>query len=194
MKNLIQKAILKAMEIHKGEVRKGDGKTPYVLHPIEVGIILSHYTTDENLISAAILHDIVETGKATIEEIKNEFGEEIAKLVEALTENGTIQNWTERKGENIGRLRNFKDAYIIKAADSLANMKDLISAIENEGENVWNKFNAPKGLKMAYFTMILEDLEKILPIDLLKNYISTLKDLEYSHLIAGNTSEIGYKV
>lgn len=193
MKNIIQKAILKAMEVHKEEVRKGDGRTPYVLHPIEVGIILSHYTTDENLISAAILHDVLETGKVTPDELKNEFGEETAKLVEVLTENKTIKDWADRKNENLARLRNFKTAYIIKAADSLANMRDLVSAIESQGEKVWGIFNAPKEMKMSYYRIILEDLEKELPIDLLKNYISTMKDLEYSHLITKSKEQIGYK-
>ena len=49
------------MAVHQGEVRKGDGETPYVLHPLEVGITVSHYTTDEILIAGAILHDVVET-------------------------------------------------------------------------------------------------------------------------------------
>ena len=53
MKNVIQKAILKAMEAHQGQVRKGDGKTPFVLHPLEVGIILSRYTSNEILITSA---------------------------------------------------------------------------------------------------------------------------------------------
>jgi len=82
MTNLIQKAILTAMKAHEGEVRKGDGEIPYIVHPLEVGITFSYYTTDvESLVACAILHDILENGKANYEEIKTEFGEDIANIV-----------------------------------------------------------------------------------------------------------------
>lgn len=192
MQNLIQKAILKAMEAHQGQVRKGDGKTPYVLHPLEVGIILSRYTSNEALITSAILHDVVEDGNVKLEDLKSDFGEEVAGLVSALTEDKTIQDWAERKGENLSRLVNNKVAYIIKAVDALVNMRDLFTAIESQGDEVWGKFNAPKQMKMNYFERIMEDLKSDMPNDLLKEYVSALKDLQYSHLIANKISDLGF--
>jgi len=58
--NLVEKALIKAIELHKGQVRKGDGKIPYVVHPIEVGIIVARYTNNPELVASAILHDTVE--------------------------------------------------------------------------------------------------------------------------------------
>lgn len=192
MQNLIQKAILKAMEVHQGQVRKGDGKTPYVLHPLEVGVILSHYTSSEVLIASAILHDVVEDGNVKIDDFKNEFNEDVASIVLVLTEDKTIQDWVQRKGEHLSRLANNKTAYIIKAVDALVNMRDLFTAVESQGDAVWGKFNAPKQLKMNYFERILDDLKTEMPSDLLKEYVSALKDLQYSHLIANNDSVIGF--
>lgn len=193
MENLIQKAILKAMAVHEGQTRKGDGKTPYILHPLEVGLIIARYTTNEILISSAILHDVIESGKVSEEELKEEFGEEIATLVKYLTEDRTIKDWTERKKENLSRLANSLAAYIIRAADALANMRDLFLAVQSQGEGVWEKFNAPKEAKMSYFERILDDLKGDLPSDFIERYVSALKDLQYSHLLARQTSELGFK-
>jgi len=192
MQNLIQKAILKALVAHAGQVRKGDGKTPYVLHPLEVGIILSRFTSSEVLISAAILHDVVEDGNVGIDDIKVEFGEEVKLDVAALTEDKNITDWAERKVDNLNRLLNNKTAYIIKAVDALVNMRDLFTAIESGGEAVWKKFNAPKELKMQYFERILNDIKTDMPNDLLKEYVSALKDLQYSHLLVSNRSDLGF--
>lgn len=192
MKNIIQKAILKAIEAHAGHVRKGDGKTPFVLHPLEVGIILSRYTSNAILITSAILHDVVEDGNIKIEDLKNEFDEEIANLVSILTEDKTIKDWIERKNEHLARLQNNKTVYIIKAVDVLVNMRDLFSAVEAQGDVVWGKFNATKAMKMSYFERILEDTKTDMPNDLLKEYVSALKDLEYSHLIVDKVSNLGF--
>jgi len=74
MENLIQKAIKKAIELHAGQVRKGDGKTPYAVHAIEVGMRVAILTNHEKLIAAAILHDTVEDCGYTASELKADFG------------------------------------------------------------------------------------------------------------------------
>ncbi len=193
MKNIIQKAILMAMEAHKGQVRKGDGKTPYVLHPLEVGILISNYTAHEDLITIAILHDVIEDGKIKEEKIKEEFGEDIAYGVSLMTENKNIKDWAERKGEHLRRLSDNKIIYLIKAVDALVNMRDLFRTIAEYGEKTWKKFNAPKESKLAYFEKILSDIKADLPPTLLENYVSALKDLQYSHLLEHKTEEIGFK-
>lgn len=192
MKNIIQEAISKAMVIHEGQVRKGDGKTPYILHPLEVGIILSRYTSSPILIAAGILHDVLEDSNTKLEELRKEFGSEVADLVAVLTEDKTIGEWVERKGEHLARLTNNKTAYIIKAVDALVNMRDLFNAIESLGEKVWENFNATKQLKMNYFERILEDVKDSMPNDLLKDYVSAIKDLEYSDLITSKQSNLGF--
>jgi len=91
------------------------------------------------------------------------------------------------------KINNFKVAYHIKVIDSLVNMKELLSAIKSQGQEVWQKFNAPKEQKMQYFAIILNDVKQELPNVLLEKYIATLKDLEYSHLLVENKEIIGFK-
>jgi len=181
--NLVEKALIKAIELHKGQVRKGDGKIPYVVHPIEVGIIVARYANIPELVSAAILHDTVEDCGYSTDDIEEEFGVEVKNLVSSLTEDKTIIDWAERKGENIKRLRLNQDAYFIKSVDALANMRSLFTALKEEGSVVWSRFNAPKEQKMDYFKIILQDTEEFLPKKLLEEYVSALKDLEYSEFL-----------
>jgi len=189
--NLIQKAILTTIKAHEGQVRKGDNKTPYVLHPLEAGIIISNYTSSESLIATAILHDVIEESNITYEDIKKEFSEEIADSVKLLTQDKSIENWEERKAENLARLSSNMTIYIIKTIDALVNMKDLFYAIQTQGESVWERFNASKELKMQYFERILSDTKASLPTDLLERYVSALKDLQYSHLLP-KENKIGF--
>ena len=53
--NLVEKALIKAVELHKGQVRKGGGNIPYVVHPIVVGIIVTQYSNSPELIAGGIL-------------------------------------------------------------------------------------------------------------------------------------------
>jgi len=189
--NLIQKAILTTIKAHEGQVRKGDGKTPYVLHPLEAGIIISNYTSNESLIVTAMLHDVIEDGNITYEDIEKDFSKEIADSVKLLTEDKSIKEWEKRKAENLARLSSNMTIYIVKAVDALVNMKDLFYAVQTHGESVWERFNAPKDLKMQYFERILQETKASLPIDLLEKYVSSLKDLQYSHLLPKD-SKLGF--
>lgn len=193
MNNIVEKALIKAIELHRGQVRKGDGKIPYVVHPVEVGIIVARYTNSPELVAAAILHDTVEDCKYFIEELEREFGSEIKNTVSSLTEDKSIIDWTDRKNENLKRLRLNQDAYFVKSADALANMRSLLAALVEHGAVVWSHFNAPKEKKMEYFKVILQDTEDFIPKKHLEEYVSALKDLEYSEFLEKKTS-LGFSV
>ncbi len=79
----IQKALDFAIKAHEGQKRKSG--EDYVIHPILVAVITSYFNDNEDVITAAILHDIVEDTDYTIWYIKDEFGSEVANLVEGLT-------------------------------------------------------------------------------------------------------------
>jgi len=79
----IKKGLDFAIKAHEGQKRKSG--EDYVIHPILVAAITSFFSSDENVIVAALLHDVIEDTPFTREDIKNEFNEEIANLVEGLT-------------------------------------------------------------------------------------------------------------
>ena len=81
--DLIQKAYNYANEHHKGQ-RRVSGEE-YIIHPLNVAYILADLELDDSTICAALLHDVVEDTPVTHEDIVNEFGEEIAEMVEGVT-------------------------------------------------------------------------------------------------------------
>ena len=95
--NLILKATQFSALKHQNQKRK-DGKTPYVIHPISVAMILSEIggIDDEEILSAALLHDTIEDTDTTADEIDREFGSKISSIVEELTDNKEL-SYSERK-------------------------------------------------------------------------------------------------
>jgi GTP pyrophosphokinase len=126
---LIEKAYNLSKQAHEGQERvSGD---PYITHPVEVGCILAELEMDESSIAAGILHDTIEDTTFTYEQVKKEFGEEIAELVDGVTKLTKIPYTTKQEiqAENFRKmfLAMAKDirVIIIKLADRLHNMRTL---------------------------------------------------------------------
>ena len=97
---MVKKAIAFATQAHEGQFRKGTTR-PYIVHPLEVGKIVATMTDDEEIISAAILHDTVEDCDGiTVEMIEAEFSVRVAELVAQESEDKS-KSWEERKGTTI---------------------------------------------------------------------------------------------
>ncbi|MEI8215570.1 MAG: bifunctional (p)ppGpp synthetase/guanosine-3',5'-bis(diphosphate) 3'-pyrophosphohydrolase [Eubacteriales bacterium] len=126
---LIERAYLKAEEMHKGQLRKSGEE--YIIHPIEVAKILANLGMDDNTIIAGLLHDAVEDTPYTSKDIKKDFNEEVALLVEGVTKLGSLVYETkeERQAENLRKmfLAMSKDirVLIIKLADRLHNLRTI---------------------------------------------------------------------
>ena len=91
---MINKTIIFATKAHGNQTRKGKGK-PYILHPLEAGIIVSQIKNDEDLICAAILHDVIEDTDITFKMIKEKFNGRIANLVVSESEDKS-KSWKEK--------------------------------------------------------------------------------------------------
>ena len=127
---LIMKAYDYAEGFHKGQLRKSN--EPYIIHPLEVAYIVSTLELDDNAICAALLHDVVEDTPATFDDIKKEFNEEVATLVDGVTKLGKIASYIDKEEEQVENYRKFflamaKDIRVvmIKLADRLHNMRTL---------------------------------------------------------------------
>lgn len=125
----INKAIEMATKAHANQKRKSG--EPYAIHPLEVAIMLAEMEMDEATIIAGLLHDVAEDTEITLEMIKNEFGQEIADLVDGVTKLGRIPYTSkeEIQAENMRKmfLSMAKDirVIIIKLNDRLHNMRTL---------------------------------------------------------------------
>jgi GTP pyrophosphokinase len=104
---------------------------------------------DEQTLAAALLHDVVEDSDTTVEDLRGEFGDAIADIVAALSDDASIESYRDRKNEHRGRVAAIDgDALAIYAADKLTNMTTLAKAIEAEGMRVADEYDVPIGLKL----------------------------------------------
>ena len=133
--SLIEKAYKVASEAHKDQLRKSG--EPYIIHPLYVAIILADLEMDKETIAAGLLHDVVEDTIMTEQEIRQQFGDEVALLVDGVTKlqklqftgNGDQPDRLEMQAENLRKmfLAMAKDirVILIKLADRLHNMRTL---------------------------------------------------------------------
>ncbi len=136
---LIKKAYLFAEKAHFGQCRKSG--EPYIEHPLHTAFILTQIKADVSTIIAGILHDVPEETEYTIEDIKENFGEEVAFLVEGITKLGKIKyRGIERYRENLKKMflavaDDIRIIYI-KFCDRLHNLRTLEALPENKQQRI----------------------------------------------------------
>jgi (p)ppGpp synthase/HD superfamily hydrolase len=146
---LVHAALEKARTAHEGQVRNGSGGMPYVEHPITVAARLDEHGYRGEVLAAALLHDVVEDSNTTLDELREEFGDEVAGMVGALTDDESIDSYRERKAEHRERVAAAKDeALAIYGADKLTNLSTLGAAYAEEGDSVREEFKVPVELKL----------------------------------------------
>jgi (p)ppGpp synthase/HD superfamily hydrolase len=123
-----------ARRVHLGQHRK-QNFAQFVEHPIAVAELISGAGYDGPVLAAAYLHDVVEKTQVEIEEIRERFGPEVAELVEALTDDPSLDDYGERKRELRRRaLASGEKAAAIYAADRISNIADWRSIPPEERE------------------------------------------------------------
>lgn len=128
--NIIRKAYKIAYDAHDGQMRLSG--EPYIIHPLEVAMTLAMLKLDTTTISAALLHDVVEDTRFSLEFITEEFSEDVAMLVDGVTKISSIKNRSKShaQAETLRKmlLATVKDirVIIIKLADKLHNMQTIM--------------------------------------------------------------------
>lgn len=146
---LVADALAVAGEAHAGQIRNGSGGMPYIEHPQAVAALLAEHGFSDEVLAAALLHDVVEDSEMTVGELRERFGEPTAAMVAALSDDESIADYGERKREHRERVRIFDgDALAIYGADKLTNSTTLHRALEREGDAVANEFKVPLELKL----------------------------------------------
>jgi (p)ppGpp synthase/HD superfamily hydrolase len=158
---LVRAAYEKASAAHAGQVRNGSGGMPYIEHPAAVAARLDSHGYGEEVLAAALLHDVVEDSETTVEELREQFGDRVAELVSALSDDESIDDYRARKDEHRSRVRRFDgDAFAIYGADKLTNSSTLHEALEREGDSVRGEFKVPLELKLEVWEADVEMLRR----------------------------------
>lgn len=144
--NLLDRAIIFAVKAHHNTERRGKG-FPYIVHPMEAVEIVATITSDQELLAAAVLHDVIEDTDVTIEELRAEFGNRIAELVHSESDQfidgiSEADSWHDRKQAAIDRLAAASyDAKIVAMGDKLSNMRAIARDYAIKGDELWKIFH-----------------------------------------------------
>lgn len=147
---MVEKAVAFATKAHEGMFRKGS-EIPYIVHPLETAVIVALMAADEELICAALLHDVVEDAGITASELEQEFGFRVAELVMEETEDKT-KSWKERKGATLAHLESAsRESKILVLADKLSNLRTTARDLLFMGDDVWLRFNEKEKSEHAWY-------------------------------------------
>jgi len=157
-------ALVFAACAHRTQVRKGtpDPGVPYIIHPMHVATILRAHGFDEDLVIAGLLHDTVEDCDVDPGDIARRFGDAVAALVSAVTEqksdtSGGRRPWRDRKVDQLDHLRRGGPRVAaLKCADALHNAASTMMDVERGGAAVWRRFNAGPDDTVWYYRQIVE--------------------------------------
>jgi (p)ppGpp synthase/HD superfamily hydrolase len=134
---------------HAGQRQKVNGH-PYVEHPVLVASDVGEAGFDPEMIAAALLHDIVEDSDTTVAEVRERFGDRVANLVDAMTDEAVdVEPYERRKEMHRERVLDAGgEAAAIFAADKLNNVRALRSTYAEEGEEVAKRFKQSLDTKL----------------------------------------------
>lgn len=165
---VLDKAIKFAVDAHSGMNRKGT-TLPYILHPLEAAAIVGSMTSDEEIIAAAVLHDVLEDTDVDEEELQANFGKRVAELVrteseDKRTDRPAAETWELRKTETIEALKLKSDpaTKMIALGDKLANIREMHSDYTKIGDKLWERFNQKDKGKHVWYYRSIADATKVL--------------------------------
>ncbi len=156
---LVQAALEMARAAHAGQVRNASGGRPYIDHPVAVAESLSTHMSGDEVLAAALLHDVVEDSELTVTDVRDRCGERVAEVVDALTDDESVEPYEARKSEHRDRVEAAgHEAIAIYAADKLTNVRMLRDAYGEQGEGVEEELKVPLGEKIEIWEKDLEML------------------------------------
>jgi len=149
--SLLFPAIALAAKAHHGQYRKGTS-LPYLLHPLGVAKILIESGADDEVVAAGVLHDTVEDAGVSLAEIRELFGERVARLVASASEADKSDAWENRKRHTIAAVATAPlEVLLVEGADKLDNIRAIREDYERLGDGVWARFNRGRESQRWYY-------------------------------------------
>jgi (p)ppGpp synthase/HD superfamily hydrolase len=161
--SIVSQALVFATEHHQHQHRKGT-KIPYMAHLLNVCKILAENNCSDEVLAAALLHDVVEDTDVRIDEVEETFGHHVAEIVKGATELDKLEkkaiekqsSWQSRKEHTIHFLQHeaTTDQLLVSCADKLDNIRAIAYDHQRIGEAIWKRFNASKEQQAWYYRSI----------------------------------------
>ncbi|MGB7686074.1 MAG: HD domain-containing protein [Solirubrobacterales bacterium] len=177
---LVRDALQMAHQAHAGQIRNGSGGMAYVDHPRAVAELLAAEGYPDEVLAAALLHDVVEDSEMTVEVLRKVFGSEVAGIVAALSDDESIDPYRDRKDEHRERVQAAGgDALAIYGADKLNNLGNLHRAHAVDESAVEGEFNVPIDLKLDVWAddlaMLRDEAPELPFLDALEAELNALR-------------------
>ncbi len=149
---MVNRAIEVAAKAHRNQVRKGTD-IPYIAHPYAVGLMLARSGCSDEVVAAGILHDTIEDTELTEQDLRREFGEEVASIVVGCSEPDRSHSWEERKEHTLAYMPTAPwEVRAVSCADKLHNLLSIEHGYQTLSEEVWNslqKRTRPTGMVLS---------------------------------------------
>lgn len=164
----IKKAIQFAARKHHGQMRRETEPLPYITHLFSTALLVAEGGAHDDVVTAALLHDILEDTATTREEIAVAFNEQVTELVEAVSERKEIEgkelDWKERKADYLARLEQASDdAILIAIADKIDNVESKLESFAEEGSALLARWGQPMEEYLWYHGEALQIAQARLP-------------------------------
>lgn len=180
--------------LHKDQIRKGSMPFPFVTHLMATAFTLIDYTTDEDVIVSALLHDTLEDTDYTFEELQEDFGARVADIVLTLTEQkqtpqGNPISWKERKLAYARQIkRGPEEALLIAAADKIHNFRTTVEDYTDAHDRFYRDFGKNFDDRLEVYQVIANTINSRLknPIVTEFNHVfdaykDFLNEVKYAH-------------
>lgn len=166
-----------AYTAHEGQVRKTDN-SPYIIHPIMVAHLLTQIGASEEVIVAALLHDVLEDTSVSCEKLLTVSGAAVLEIVETVSENKSLP-YEERKAAYINQVvAGGESVWLVSVADKIHNAESLLDHIAHVGADAWTHFNRGKVDKLRFEKKLHAALSVVWQHPLLDRYARLLEQLE----------------
>jgi (p)ppGpp synthase/HD superfamily hydrolase len=158
---LARRALDYARDRHRGQRRDSDA-APFILHPLEVASLLHNTGHGDVVVAAGVLHDTVEDTDAELSDVAGRFGDEVGRLVAAMTEDPAIEPYEARKAGLRRQIARFgPDATAVYAADKVAKVRELRAQVSHDPSVVNDEERY--GRRLAHYKESLAMLEAETP-------------------------------
>lgn len=157
--NLLERATCMAVAGHATQKRKGEDLA-YITHPIRVALMLAQHGFSEEVIAAALVHDILEDTPITEQELRQELGDAVGDIVTAVTNDDSL-SWKDKKRAYVESVRAASvEAKAVALVDKIHNAESLIGRHAQLGSALWADFNASKEDKLWFEEEMLTMLQE----------------------------------
>jgi (p)ppGpp synthase/HD superfamily hydrolase len=145
---------------HRDQLRAVD-RAPFILHPLEVAALLSQTGRDDEVTAAGLLHDVVEETDAGIDDVRGRFGDRVAAIVAAVSEDPSIEDYAARKAALRAQVAAADgDAHVVFAADKVVKVRELRAQVARS-KGLLEQPEARR--RLEHYEHCLETLQAVAP-------------------------------